>query len=104
MINANKPYFWLYEFKAFNQSAVLCTRLTIGLPALIQSVTDAHSFQPQTSKCLPYSTCDFYHMDVNGHHFFARIKSPYNMNPLAFLIDTLTKEGFGVFNIPRLSL
>lgn len=22
------------------------------------------------------------------------------MNPLAFLIDTLTKEGFGVFNIP----
>lgn len=26
------------------------------------------------------------------------------MNPLAFLIDTLTKEGFGVFNIPRLSL
>lgn len=36
--------------------------------------------------------------------FFARIKSPYNMNPLAFLIDTLTKEGFGVFNIPRLSL
>lgn len=52
MINANKPYFWLYEFKAFNQSAVLCTRLTIGLPALIQSVTDAHSFQRQTSKCL----------------------------------------------------
>lgn len=52
MINANKPYFWLYEFKAFNKSAVLCTRLTIGLPALIQSVTDAHSFQPQTSKCL----------------------------------------------------
>lgn len=26
------------------------------------------------------------------------------MNPLAFLTDTLTKEGFGVFNIPRLSL
>lgn len=26
------------------------------------------------------------------------------MNPLAFLIDTLTKEGFGVFNIPRPSL
>lgn len=25
------------------------------------------------------------------------------MNPLAFLIDTFTKEGFGVFNIPRLS-
>lgn len=26
MIYAKETYFWFYEFKAFNQSAVLCTR------------------------------------------------------------------------------
>lgn len=32
-------------------------------------------------------------MGVNGHHFFARIKSQYNKNALTFLIDILA----GVF-------